>query len=270
MIDSHLHLEDPKFCPDVDRVIQRATAAGVQGMITAGVDLESSNANIAISERYAQVYVAVGFHPHEAAKFSAGSSEDIRALAAHDNVVAIGEIGLDYYRDHSPRDLQRRVLSEQLKLAADLTLPVVVHSRDAAHDTHDILLEWAQDVRAAYQGRPLGMMHCFSGDLADALGYMELGFYVSIAGPVTYPNARHTQEVAAGVPLDHLLVETDAPYLPPQGLRGQRNEPVHVAAVVTQIASLRGLSPEAVASATTRNAQRLFRLPVALAAEVGR
>lgn len=270
MIDSHLHLEDTKFGADIDRVIQRATAVGVQGMITAGVDLESSNANIAISERYSQVFVAVGFHPHEAAKFGAGSSNDLRALAVHEKVVAIGEIGLDYYRDLSPRDLQRRVLYEQLRLAADLGLPVVVHSRDAAQDTHDILLEWAQEARAGYDGRPLGMMHCFSGNLADALGYVELGFYVSIAGPVTYPNARTTQETAAGVPLDRLLVETDAPYLPPQGLRGQRSEPAHVAAVIAQIASLRGLPPEAVAAATTRNAQRLFRLAVTVVAGVGR
>lgn len=272
MIDSHVHLEDPKLTLDADAVVRRAVAAGVRAMITAGVDLPTSGASVAFAERYPQVYAAVGFHPHDAEKMAAGDLERLRALAAHQKVVAIGEIGLDYYRDHSPRPTQRRVLEQHLELAADLALPVVVHSREAAQDTRDILSRWARQAAGRYGGRSLGMLHCFSGDLAAALGYVERGFLISLAGPVTYPNARKTHQVATDVPLDRLLVETDAPYLPPQGLRGQRNEPANVAAVVAQIARLRGQPGEAVAEATARNAVALFQLPAAVAppAEVRR
>ncbi|MBI2886402.1 MAG: TatD family hydrolase [Chloroflexi bacterium] len=265
MIDSHVHLEDPKLAPDADTAVRRAVAVGVRAMITAGVDLPSSGASVDFTERYPQVYAAVGFHPHDAEKMSGGDLDRLRALAAHPKVVAIGEIGLDYYRDHSPRPTQRRVLEQHLELAADLALPVVVHSREAAQETRDILSRWARQAAGRYAERPLGMLHCFSGDLAAALGYVELGFFISLAGPVTYPNARKTHQVATGVPLDRLLVETDAPYLPPQGLRGQRNEPANVAAVVAQIAQLRGLPHQVVAEATARNAAALFRLPVTVA-----
>lgn len=261
MIDSHLHLDDPQFESEVAAVIGRAESAGIKAKVTAGVDLESSRAAVSLAERYVSVYAAVGFHPHDAVKMRAGDLRELRTLAKHPKVVAIGEIGLDYYRDHSPREVQRRVFQEQLELAAELGLPIVVHSRETSQETYQALSEWSKEAKSRYAGLPLGMLHCFSGDLAAALRYAELGFFISLAGPVTYPNARKTREVAAGVPLDRLLTETDAPYLPPQGRRGQRNEPAYLCAIIAQVACLRGMESTVVASATAHNATALFRLP---------
>jgi TatD DNase family protein len=173
-------------------------------------------------------------------------------------VVAIGEIGLDFHFDHSPQDVQRRALRELLDLAADLALPVVVHNRDANDCVRDILGEWSQEAAGEYGGRPLGMLHCFSEDLTQAEYYLGLGFYLSLACTVTYPNAKITHEVAMKAPLDRLLTETDAPYLPPQGQRGQRNGPANVAAVVGRIAELREMTPADVALQVDRNAEALF------------
>ena len=261
MIDSHVHLDDRKFGSEVEAVISRAAAAGVRAMVSAGVDLESSRCTLKLAEQHPSVYAAVGFHPHEAAKMRPGDLQTLRSLAEHPRVVAIGEIGLDYYRDLAPRDVQRRVLQEQLTLAAELGLPVVIHSREASQDTFQTLSQWASEVTPRYQGRLLGVMHCFSGDADNALDYVALGFYISLAGPVTYPNARKTRDVATRVPLERLLVETDAPYLPPQGQRGQRNEPANVAAVVAEIGRLKETGSEEVACQTSRNAEAVFRLP---------
>ncbi len=258
MIDCHLHLDDAMFAHDAERLIEAADLAGVRIMLSAGVDMESSQAAVQLAERHGPVYAAIGFHPHEAARLTDEDLIEMRLLASHPKVVAIGEIGLDYYRDHSPAEVQRRVLREQLDLAAEVRLPVVVHNRNANADMRELLAAWAEDAAGEYDGRPLGMLHCYSEDLAEAERYIGLGFYISLAGPVTYPNARSTHEVAMRAPFDRLLTETDAPYLPPQGQRGQRNTPANVAAVVQRIAELREVTPAEVSLQVHRNAETLF------------
>jgi len=240
-------------------------------MVVAGVDLASSRALVALADWDPDIYVCIGFHPHEAAGMRPRDTEELRALAKHPKVVAIGEIGLDYHFDHSPRDVQREVFSRQLLLAQQLGLPVVVHSRESGEDVYRILAEWAkalggqesstaaENTLSAGMGG-LGMLHCFSEGVEEACQYLDLGFSVSLSGTVSYPNAHKTRQVAAHIPLDRLLTETDAPYLPPQALRGHRNEPANVAAVVSEIAALRGLEGAEVASRTADNTIRLFRL----------
>lgn len=259
MIDCHVHLDDEKFLHDVDAVIEAAEAAGVHVMVSAGIDVESSHAVVQLAERHHAVWAAVGFHPHEVSRMTFEDLVELRLLAAHPKVVAIGEVGLDFHYQHSPRDVQRVALRQLLDLAAEVGLPVVVHNRAANACMRHMLGEWAAEVAPEYGGRPLGMLHCFSEDAGQAEYYTGLGFYVSLAGPVTYPNAKATHEVAAKAPLDRLLTETDSPYLPPQGQRGQRNTPANVAAVVQRIADLRELAPATVAAAVDRNAEALFR-----------
>lgn len=264
MIDSHVHLDDAKYGErEIEEVVARARLAGVTAMLCAGVDLESSRRVVGLADRFPEVYAAVGFHPHEASKLTDGDLAHLRTLAAHPKVVAVGEIGLDYHYDHSPRETQRRSLRAQLELAAGLGYPVVVHSRNSSEDMWALLSDWAAGSAHRYGGRPLGMLHCFSEDLAAARRYVDLGFYISLACTVTYPKSAHTRTVAAELPLDRLLTETDAPYLPPQPRRGQRNEPAHVNAVVDQIASVRGLAPALVAAQTAMNAAALFSFPIA-------
>jgi len=259
VIDSHCHLDDPKLGDEPIEVLARARAAGIRAMIAAGVDLPSSRSLVAIAEEHEAVYVAVGFHPHEAIKFRDQDAGELRRLAEHPKVVAIGEIGLDYHFDHSPREVQRDVFVRQLTLAADIGLPVVIHNRDAQDDMYPFLAEWAAYARNLPE---IGMLHCFSEDLPAAEQYVDLGFHLSIACPVTYPNAQNTRDVVAGIPLYRLLTETDSPYLPPQNLRGKRNEPANVAAVVDKIAEIKGYESTFVAEQTAGNAIRLFALPI--------
>ena len=233
-------------------------------MLCAGVDLASSEQVVRLAGRFPEVYAAVGFHPHEASKLSPGDLTRLGELSSQPKVVAVGEIGLDYHYDRSPRDVQRRTLQSQLDLAAELRLPVVIHNRDSSEDMWVLLSEWAAQAASDYRGRPLGMLHCFSDDLEAAHRYVELGFYISLACTVTYPKSHHARAVAAGLPLDRLLIETDSPYLPPQTRRGQRNEPAFVAAVADQIAAVRGVAPEVVATQTALNAAALFSIPVAV------
>lgn len=272
MIDAHAHLDDPKFGDEPLEVLQRARAAGVQAIVVTGVDLPSSRALLALADEYGALpealeggrpalYVCVGFHPHEASKFKPKDLETLRDLAGHPKVVAIGEIGLDYHYNHSPRDIQRETFSRQLTLAQQLGLPVVVHNREADEDVSAILGRWSSQASPEYGGRRFGMLHCFSQGPDAARRYLDLGFCISLACPVTYPNAQTSRDVAATVPLDRLLTETDAPYLPPQSLRGQRNEPANVAAVVAKIAELRGIPVQDAATQTADNARRLFRIP---------
>lgn len=262
MIDSHTHLDDRQFAPDLPQVVERALAAGVTTMITTGDDLATSRLSLDLAERFPQVYAVVGVHPHWAARARPGYLGELRAMAGHPKVVAIGETGLDYFKNRSPKEDQQRVFREQLDLAAELALPVVIHCRDAGYDVHRILAEWARTAPST-KGRPLGVMHCFSEDVMAADRYIKLGFLISLAGPVTYPTARNLWGVAENIPLDRLLVETDAPYLPPQSHRGQRNEPAFVAETAAQVAALRRVDVRSVEAATEANAAALFRLPVA-------
>ncbi len=251
LIDSHAHLDFPQFDADRETVIERARGAGVVAVLNVGTDLESSRAAVALAKRYDFIYAAVGVHPHDAKTVTPATLDQLRELARHPKVVAIGEIGLDYYRDLSPRPAQRRAFAQQLALAAELGLPVVVHSRDAHDDVLAALREW----RGAG-----GVLHSYSAGPGRLEEVMALGFYIGLSGPITFPKAHRLRAVAAAAALDRLLVETDCPYLTPVPFRGRRNEPAYVRYVAEAVARARGTTVEAVAQATTENAQRLFGL----------
>ena len=250
--DSHAHLTLEHFDPDREAVIARAREAGIARLVTVSSFLGDAAACADLAERHAFIHFTAGVHPHEAKSFTPEAAAEIRSAAARPKAVAIGEIGLDYHYDFSPRDAQRRVFREQIALARDLKRPIVIHTREAWDDTLRIL----RDERAAEIG---GVFHCFSGGVEEARRCLDLGFWISFAGPVTFKNARDVAEAAAYVPADRLLCETDSPYLTPHPYRGQRNEPARVRLVVERIAALRGLSPEAIGEATTRNLERVFR-----------
>lgn len=250
--DTHAHLDFSPFDPDRERVILRARVAGLVAIVNVGTDPESCRASVALAEQYDFMYAAVGIHPHDAKALTPGVLEELRALARHPRVVAIGEIGLDYYRDLSPRPLQRQAFADQLALAAELGLPVVIHSRDALDDILSVLRGWT--------GR--GVLHSYSGGPERLEEVLALGLSVGISGPVTFPNAHRLRAVAARVPLDRLLIETDCPYLTPEPYRGRRNEPAYVWHVAGAVARVRGMSAEEVARITTENAAHLFHLPI--------
>jgi TatD DNase family protein len=255
LVDSHAHLDDSAYDSDRAAVLARAAEAGVTRLVSVGTDLLSCHRTLAVSEEYPGVYAAVGVHPHAATQLDAEALAELRALAGRPKVVAIGEIGLDFYRDLSPRDAQREAFRAQLALARELALPVIVHDREAHTEVLATLRAWAADYPGAR-----GVLHCFSGDEALARSAIALGFYISFAGPLTYANAARLPQLATSLPLEWLLVETDCPYLPPTPLRGKRNEPANVALVAEKLAALRGLTLAEVAEATTANAVRLFGL----------
>jgi TatD DNase family protein len=208
---------------------------------------------VALAEAQAHIFAAVGFHPHDAAKLTLADLQTLRELAQHPKVKAIGEIGLDYYRDLSPRDVQAKAFRQQLELAADLDLPVIIHCREAFDDVIAILREWQASNKQAR-----GVLHSFSGDRAQAEQVFEIGFRIGLTGPITFPKAEEMRAVAQAAPMDRLLIETDAPYLTPAPNRGKRNEPAYVRRVAEKIAEVRGLTVEAVAAQTTANADSLF------------
>jgi TatD DNase family protein len=250
LFDTHTHLNVEAYDADRPAVLERARRAGVHEMLIVGFDLESSRAAVTLAAELG-LYAAAGIQPHYAAATGREELEQLRRLAEAPGVVALGEIGLDYYRDRAPPAAQRRLFREELALAQELDLPVVIHSREAFDDL-------LADLRQAGHGIR-GVMHCFSGTPEEGRAFLALGLYISIAGPVTYPKATKTWQVAREVPLDHLLVETDCPWLPPQAHRGRRNEPAYVRDIAARIAELRGLSLEQVAQATTENARTLFQ-----------
>lgn len=253
LVDTHAHLDDPRFEGDLDDVISRALHAQVQAIITVGADLDSSRAAIALAEQYPQVYAVVGIHPHEAARVVDDDLKELSRLGEHPKVVAIGETGLDFYRNLSPRNSQQDVFVAQLRLALDKGKPVVIHDRDAHAETLAILKELAQHWR--------GVLHCFSGGYEMAIEALELGFDLSFAGPVTFQNARKLHALLPRLPLERLLVETDCPWLAPHPHRGKRNEPAYVRLVAAKIAQLHDVPLEHVAAITTANAEQLFGLP---------
>jgi len=227
-----------------------------------GIDLESSRASFLIAHRYPDVFTAVGFHPNRAFEMKESDLGLLRQLAGNSKVVAIGEIGLDFYRKTSPRQRQLEVFRQQLDLAAELGLPVVIHCRNAHEEVLDIIAPWVKSIsHSDGYSHGLGVIHCFSGNVTLAWRYIELGFLISIPGSITYPSARDKIEVVRELPLDKLLVETDSPFLAPQLHRGQRNEPSYVSLVVDKIAKVRQIPAETVAQVTAQNAINLFRLP---------
>jgi TatD DNase family protein len=272
LIDSHCHLDLEQFDADRDQVWARAQAAGVRWLVVPGIDLAQNRQALALAERQPHWYTAVGVHPNSADSFDAGTAAALRELAAHDKVVAIGEIGLDYYWDKVPPEQQRRAFVQQLELAAELGLPVIIHSREANADVAAVLRAWVagDHFRASpLAQRPFaGVLHAFSGDLALAEEAYSWGFALSLGGPVTFRNAHALHALSPQLRLDRLMLETDAPYLTPHPLRGQRNEPAHLALVVEQLARLYAVTPAAVAAATTRVAQRFFQVEDRFGADV--
>ncbi len=255
-VDSHAHIDGEEFDADRDEVVARARAAGVRAILNVGTgDPRGGNFEraLAVSRKYEDVYFAVGVHPHDARLYDDAAERYVADLLhGSTRAVALGEIGLDYHYDHSPRDVQREVFARQLRLARSLALPVIIHSREADEETLDIL-------RAEYAGAPRGgVMHCFGGGPELARGALALGFLISFAGNVTFKKADALREVAAAVPLERLLVETDCPYLAPVPHRGRRNEPAYVVETARFLASLRGVGHEELGRVTSENFSRLF------------
>ena len=253
LFDSHAHIGDKQFDNDREDVIRRAEENGVTHILNVGYDLEASRASVKLADRHERIYAAVGIHPHDAASVTDNTLEEIRRLARHEKVVALGEMGLDYYRNLSPKAKQQQVFKEQIRLAKELKLPIIVHDRDAHQDTIDILKEEGANAVG-------GILHCFSGSWAMAKQCLQLGFYISLAGPVTFKNARRPQEVARLIDINRLLVETDCPYLAPEPKRGKRNEPAYVKYVAEKIAELRRDSFEELAFITFNNTKKVLGL----------
>jgi TatD DNase family protein len=251
LFDTHAHLHFPEFADDLPAVLERARAAGVRRLVTIGTDVATSSAALALAEREPGVWAAAGIHPHDAADADQAAFVEIERLAAAPRVVAIGEIGLDFFRNLSPREAQARTFRRLLELARRTGKPALVHCRDAHAETLAILDE-------AGVGEVGGIMHCFSGDVAIARRCLDLGLVISLAGPVTYPNARALPDVARFVPADRLVVETDCPYLPPQAHRGRRNEPAYLALTAARVAELRGEPLARLGPQMSETARRLF------------
>ena len=251
-IDSHAHLDDERFDEDREVLIKNLKDNKIDLVFNIGADIESSKASVSLANKYDNIYAVVGVHPHDAKDVDENYLETLRELSEEEKVVAIGEIGLDYYYDNSPRDIQRKVFMEQINLAKELDLPVVIHTRDAAQETFDILKEAAED------GKLRGILHCYSGSVELAMEYIKLGFYISLGGPVTFKKSKVSKEVAVAVPLDKLLIETDCPYLTPEPYRGKRNEPMYVRYTAETIAELRGISVEELAKVTSNNAKEIL------------
>ncbi|MBW2618205.1 MAG: TatD family hydrolase [Deltaproteobacteria bacterium] len=250
--DAHAHLSLKKFKADREEVIQRAREAGLTWIINVAMLGDGAEQALALTAEYDFMPAVVGCHPHDAAGFDAGRLARLDRLAGREGVVGIGEIGLDFFRDLSPRPAQERAFEQQLQLAVNKNLPVVIHDREAHQRTVEIVASCCPE-----KG---GMFHCFSGDLTLARQVLDLGFYVSLPGVITFPTAKVLREVAAYLPLDKLLVETDCPFLAPQPFRGQRNEPAHVVLVAQKIAQIKGLTYKEVAAQTTANLEKLFGL----------
>ncbi len=251
LVDTHAHLDFPQFNKDFDLVLERAREAGVSAVLNAGADQGSSRRSVELSRQYPWISASVGIHPHSAARVNNNWVAELEKLAAVDTVLAIGETGLDFYRDLSPRDIQDTVFREHLRLACRVNKPVIIHSREAHAETLQVL----QEEDLPY---PAGVMHCFSGDRRQAEVFLELGFYISMAGPLTYPRSHELRDLLKYIPANRLLLETDAPYLPPQAYRSQRNEPAYIKLTYERAALALGQDLDELARQVYLNAVRLF------------
>lgn len=254
LIDTHTHINAEQFNEDVHETIERARAAGVSPMLVVGFDTPTIDRAIELAESYEDIYAIVGWHPVDAVDCTDTELARIEELMAHPKVMALGEIGLDYHWDKSPKDVQQRVFRQQIAIAKRTNMPIVIHNREATADVLDLLEEEHAEVVG-------GVFHSYSMSVELLERCLKLNFYISLGGPVTFKNAKVPKQVAQQVPIDRLLVETDCPYLTPTPFRGKRNEPAYVTYVAEEIAALRGISYKALAEATTANAKRLFRLP---------
>jgi TatD DNase family protein len=253
LIDTHCHLDFERFDADRDAIVARAAEAGVTQIVVPAIDLSNCRTVLALAEKYKGVFAAVGVHPNSSAEWQDSWIGVLRDLAQHPKVVAIGEIGLDYYWDKSPKAAQHRALGLQLELAAELDLPVIIHNRESSADVIQLL----SDSPLVGQANP-GVLHSFAADWATAVSALDLGYYLGFTGPVTFKKADELREIAAKVPEDRLLVETDAPFLTPHPYRGKRNEPAYVVYVAERLATERGVATAVLAQQTTANARRLF------------
>jgi TatD DNase family protein len=252
MIDSHCHIDFRDFNGIRDDVLKEARDAGIHTIVNVGADIESSERGVSLTRRHEMVFATVGVHPHDARTLDENVLRRLKELAEQDKVVAIGEIGFDFYRDLSPRPVQKVAFHKQMQLAVELKLPVVIHTREAFHETLLIAAEYADLL-------PGGVFHCFPGDVDEALEVIKQGFVIGVGGVVTYDKSRLSR-VAAAIPLDKMILETDAPYLTPVPYRGKTNQPAYVKFVRDKVAQLRGISPAEVEKVTDRTCQKLFRL----------
>jgi TatD DNase family protein len=252
MIDSHCHLDFKPFRSRLDEVLSSAREVGVHTVVNIGADIETSRRSVELAANHEMIYAAVGVHPHDASTLDDAVLAELKQLTSHDKVVAIGEIGLDYYRDLSPRQVQKKAFHHQMELAVMLKMPVVIHTRDAFRDTVDIVRDYAADL-------PGGVFHCFPGTVDEAYEIFELGFVVGLGGVITYKDAGMAR-VAAEVPLEKIVLETDAPYLTPVPHRGKTNEPAYLKHTCQKLAELRSISVGDVEKSTDRACQKLYRL----------
>lgn len=252
LVDSHAHLQWASFSEDLEAVLDRATREGVENVVNVGFDFDGSRRGIELAERYDELYAAVGFHPHVANQLNDNILAELRKLSENRKVVAIGETGLDYYRKLSPIEVQWRAFITQLSLAEKLDLPVIIHNREAHADIVKAL--------SKFKGKIRGVMHCFSGSKDMARRCIKMGFYISFAGSVTYPNSRRLCEVVQWIDLNRIMLETDCPWLAPQDVRGKRNEPAFLIFTARKIAELKRISIDELASATMANTNELFRM----------
>jgi TatD DNase family protein len=250
-VDTHAHLQWSSFDGDREEVIVRAREAGVEDIVNIGFDVDGSRKAIELAEKHKGLWATVGIHPHQASQFNEGILDILRKLCENPRVVAVGEIGLDYYRNLSAKEAQRKAFRAQLLFAAELKLPVVIHDRDAHAEILDMLSEFKGEIR--------GVMHYFSGSREMAEECIESGFYISFAGPVTFPDSINQHEIAKRIDLNRMLLETDSPWLAPRNARGKRNEPAFIPFIARKIASLRGIPLEELAEATTQNAMEIFQ-----------
>jgi len=253
LVDTHAHLQWASFDKDREKVISRAREVGVKYIVNIGFDVGGSRKAIELARKHKGLYATVGIHPHNASQLNQNVLDKLRKLSEDTTVVAMGEIGLDYYRNLSPRKAQKKAFEAQLLLAEELKLPVVIHDREAHRDTLEILSE--------FKGRISGVMHCFSGSREMAEQCVKSGFYISFAGPVTFPNSRKLHEIAKWIDLSRILLETDSPWLVPQDVREKRNEPAFLPFIAGKIADLKGISVDELVEATTENAKYIFQLP---------
>jgi TatD DNase family protein len=255
LIDSHAHIQGKEYAGEAEAVIARARDAGVETIIAVGGagDMSSNTEAIALAQSFANVYATVGMHPHDAKDVGADELKTLRELAARPKVVAVGETGLDYFYNHSPRDVQQRVFAQFIHMARETELPIIVHERDAATQAAELL-------RSEGAGKLRGVIHCFTGDYDAARAYLDLGFYLSFTGIITFKNAEPLREVVRKVPLERMFVETDSPYLTPVPHRGKRNEPAFVRFVAETIAKVKGVELAEVARVTSANVKKLFRI----------
>lgn len=250
IFDSHAHYDDEKFNSDRHELLSSLPSSGICGVINCGVDIETSENSLFLAEKYDYIYAACGFHPHEAEKATKTDVKALLPLLEQKKCVAVGEIGLDYYYDFSPREVQQKLFDQQLKIAKELELPVIIHNREAHQDTLDLLKKY----------RPYGVLHCFSGSVEMAREIIKLGLYIGLGGAVTFKNAKKPVEVAAYVPDEYLLIETDAPYMAPVPFRGKRCDSTHIPYTAEKLAEIRKTDPQDILSLTAENSRRLFKI----------